>query len=177
LSLGLFSAKIISRQWTSSFLQRHKDTLRERKAKYPAGKRADSAVLTDVDDFISAVELAREKYKLAAHTCVNDDETRIVLGSGNETVIEWKGKERANSLGTAYSALATLLIFVAANGEVLMSVIITKGTSSQDGSKIKATFAVEEAIFGHNTRSKKGDTHSTLQPQRQASSTRSSSIT
>ena len=51
--------------------------------------------------------------------------------------------------------MATLLIFVAANGEVLMSVIMTKGTSSQDGSKIKATFAVEEAIFGHNTISKR----------------------
>lgn len=93
------------------------------------------------------------KTKFPDCAIINYDETRICAGKSGNFVIENNKKERSNTLGVRASTLATLLIFIAADGSVVCDFIIVKGKIEKETENLIAEFVMERAI-DHDTRSK-----------------------
>lgn len=113
--------------WTTRWIQSHKNDLNIRKSKYLTNKRIDEAIYDEIVGFIVCVEQQLSKTKFPDCAIINYDETRICAGKSGNFVIENNKKERSNTLGVRASTLATLLIFIAADGSVVCDFIIVKG--------------------------------------------------
>lgn len=77
--------------------------------------------------------MAQQRYPYRADTVVNYDECRITTGLDGAIVLEAIARKRSNLVGTKEETLATLISFILASGEVILSAYILKGSSSKTG--------------------------------------------
>jgi hypothetical protein len=130
-----------------SWIERHHSTIRKRKSKKLAKKRATKKSLDDVAQFCASLEYGLTNFVMQENNCINYDETRVVLGSGNQIRLERFDKNRPEKLGKREKMLGTLIPFVSAKGEVLMSVIIFKAKAVRDDGLGEVDFVVPDESY------------------------------
>ena len=119
-------------KWAISFQKRHEEELKMRKTKLLASKRVDKRIPDHVLQFICQVETVSEHYPMSASNVVNYDETRVFIGVDGEICMEHISKDRAQKRGFKGRTIGSLVSFVAANGQVLMSGWIFKAKQAKE---------------------------------------------
>ena len=122
----------VGKKWATGFMKRHNNELSKRKTKLLASKRVSSDMAEHVAEFIGQVETVSEVYPMKATNVVNYDETRVFIADNGAIRLEHVSKERAQKRGIKGRTIGSLLSFVAANGSVLMSVWIFKGSQEEN---------------------------------------------
>lgn len=116
------------------FCKRHEEAISARKKKYLAKKRTDSNMVKYVAAFCASLDVGVENFKYMAKNVVNYDETRVVVGCDNQLVLERTDKNRPESRGMKPKSLGSLVMFICADGSVVMSVFILPcGEADEDG--------------------------------------------
>lgn len=119
-------------KWARNFEKRNKDEMKMKKTKLLASKRVDKTIPENVVEFICQVETINEFYPMSSSTVMNYDETRVFIGMDGEIGMEHISKERAQKRGFKGKTIGSLVSFVVANGQVLMSVWIFKGNENNE---------------------------------------------
>ena len=111
-------------------MKNHKSLLTARKTKLLANKCIDPSMVGQVADFCAKVSTVSEIHPMEALLVVNYDKTRVFLTSEGSVCLEHARKARSQKANMKGVNLGTLLSFISANGLVLLSVWIFKGTSN-----------------------------------------------
>lgn len=144
----------LSKNWIFRWKEKNSHIIRTRKTKLLAEKGSDMTIIDELNDFIDVVEKYKMKMSLNETTIVNYDETRICYGSGNELALEWKGKERSNTLRVKTKCIASLVPFISAFEEVLMMVVVLKGKEGKNENETLVEIGLSTQP-GYETRSKR----------------------
>ena len=138
----LLFGKAVSAPTMKRFLKRHKDVLKVSKSKLLASKRSGMTTLHNVEEFCKRLQAVSERRKMMAANVINYDETRIFVGQGGKTVVERRDKRRSQRKGYKGRSIGSLVTFVSAAGQVLMSVWILKCAAEKNSGLMKANFSV-----------------------------------
>ncbi len=113
--------------WPSRWMRTHNDEISARKTKALTSRRAAKVIVAEVENFILAVDMHREKVPMRARNVLNYDETIIKVAADGHYVFENRYKQRCQSIGCTRTTLGTLLPIVSAAGQVLCSFWVLKG--------------------------------------------------
>jgi len=127
--------KEVSASWVARWIVRHKKELSKRTCKALYDKQAGPDVMQSVEDFCDKLQELLTTRHFTPQGVMNYDETRLVNKGGAmvTTRIHSASKERSNALSTWHSTVASLLTFVAANGNIFISVYVMKGKFVEGG--------------------------------------------
>jgi hypothetical protein len=111
--------------WISGFKKRHADLLTTRRARPIQTRRIRDVTARDIDDWIERHEKFLERLHIPGKARFNSDETRIIPPTDLSRVLTGK-ISKLNSREARTTSLGTLVPFVSATGEVLISFYIVK---------------------------------------------------
>jgi rubrerythrin len=124
----------LGKHWYKGFLDRHKDKLQQGVVKAIKEERVAPSVLTDTKKFISIADKYLTEYHFSDKVIINADETRLTI-KGNVFIneyIESTKKEKLTHKGPNSSQSASVVVFEAANGQVILSVYILPAIFKED---------------------------------------------
>jgi hypothetical protein len=129
------------------WIERHELEIRKRKSKKLAKKRATTECLDHVAQFCASLEGGISNFVMQKNNCINYDETRVVMSSGSQIRLERFDKNRPEALGKREEMLGTVIPFVSAAGEVIMSVIIFKAKEVRDDGLGKVDYVLPDESY------------------------------
>lgn len=132
-----------SKSWASKWMKKRMHLLSMRTSKTLAISRKVGVTIEDVERFCDLLERSQEYHHYAERQVINYDETRICIGSTPHLVVEWSGKTGSDTLGEKLQTVATLLTFITAAGEVLLSVYILKAHETKSDGQLSGWIPTE----------------------------------
>ena len=138
--------KEVSASWEARWIGRHKKELSKRTCKALSNKWAGSDVMQSVQDFCDELQELLTTRHFTPQGVINYDETWLVNKGGAMVTrrIHSASKEPSNAHSTRHSTVASLLTFLAANGNIFIGVYVMKGTFV-DGGEAEVDFRVHAA--------------------------------
>ena len=115
-------------QFLRRFLAKHRGVITVKRDKLMAKARVSSRLLSDVDRFIEAFCVIREKYNIADAGLITCDETLLVVHGTDvgDNRVELVRRGQKSVEAPRARRLGSLLLFVSATGHVLLRIFILK---------------------------------------------------
>jgi hypothetical protein len=125
----------VSQKWCKQFLARNKEELSVQKTKHLASKQHDERMSNNLAEFIAQDEVVLEVYPMKMTNTINYDKTIVFAVAEGAKCIVHTSLECAQKAGHAGKAIGSLVLLVAADGSVFLSVWIFKA-AKEDVKKI-----------------------------------------